>query len=98
MLKLLNNKGDYVRLTEERFNHIENDHPEMNGQIEKISETLVNPEQVEVSKSDSSVELYYKFYSKTPVTSKYMCVVVKDNNFDKFIVTSYFTDKIKKGR
>lgn len=95
---LVNNKNESIRLTDERFSHIESDHPEMKGQLIKIEETLITPETVEISKSDSSVELYYKFYSKTPVTSKYMCVVVKNNESDKFIVTSYFTDKIKKGK
>ena len=97
MLTLINNKNESIRLTDERFSHIENDHPEMKEQLEKIKETLIGPDTVEVSKSDFSVELYYKFYGKTPVTSKYMCVIVKNANSDKFIVTSYFTDKIKKG-
>jgi len=95
---LVNNKKEFIRLTDERYSHIENDHPEMKGQLLRMEETLTAPETVEVSKSDSSVELYYRFYSKTPVTSKYMCVVVKSNGEDKFIITSYFTDKIKKGK
>jgi hypothetical protein len=33
-----------IRLTDERLEHIELDHPEMSGQIDKIAETLQNPE------------------------------------------------------
>ena len=33
----------------------------------------------------------------TPVTDKYLCVVVKVLTQDLFIITPYFTDTIKKG-
>ena len=33
-----------VRLTDERLEHFENDHPEMAGQIDKIVETLSQPD------------------------------------------------------
>jgi hypothetical protein len=33
----------------------------------------------------------------TPVTEKYLCVVVKVLAGDLFIITAYFTDTIKKG-
>ncbi len=32
-----------------------------------------------------------------PVTKKYLCVVVKVSIGDLFIITSYFTDTVKKG-
>lgn len=34
---------------------------------------------------------------KTPVTNKYLAVVVKINEIENFIITAYFTDRIKKG-
>lgn len=37
-------RGRQVRLTDERQEHIETDHPEMSGQIDKIQETLSNPD------------------------------------------------------
>ncbi|MCL5877023.1 MAG: hypothetical protein M1540_04340 [Candidatus Bathyarchaeota archaeon] len=39
----------------------------------------------------------YKLYSKTPVTRKFMLVVVKASNEESFIVTAFYTDKVKKG-
>ncbi len=86
-----------IRLTDERLEHLEFDHPEMSGQIDKIAETLQNPEIVIRSRSDSEVELFYRYYSKTPVTDKYMCVIVKGRGKDHFIITAYFTDTMKRG-
>lgn len=86
-----------IRLTDERLGHIELDHPEMSGQIDKIAETLQNPEIVIRSSSDSEVELFYRYYSETPVGDKYMCVIVKGKGKDLFIITAYFTDTIKRG-
>ncbi|MCS7163901.1 MAG: PBECR2 nuclease fold domain-containing protein [Thermodesulfovibrio sp.] len=88
-----------IRLTEERKKHFETNHPEMENQIEKIKETLLNPDIIIKSKTDSQVELFYKHYFVTPVTEKYMCVVVKvsSNLNDLFIITAYFTDSVKKG-
>ena len=92
----LNNRK--IRLTEERQEHIETDHPEMAGQIDKIQETLLNPDVIVRSRTDSNVELFYRHYNVTPVTEKYLCVVVKVLSNDRFIITAYFTDKIKRGK
>jgi hypothetical protein len=86
-----------VRLTDERLAHLETDHPEMQGQAPKIVETLTDPDQVIRSRTDSQVELFFKHYLSTPVTTKFLCVVVKALTDDNFIITAYFTDKVKKG-
>ncbi len=41
--------------------------------------------------------MFYKLYKTTPVTQKYLCVLVKNLDKDNFVITSYFTDSIKKG-
>lgn len=86
-----------IRLTQERLNHLEADHPEMNDQAERIAETLLAPDEVRQSKSDQQVELFYRLYPQTPVTTKFLCVVVKASPSDHFIITAYYTDTIKKG-
>ncbi|MHC1635339.1 MAG: PBECR2 nuclease fold domain-containing protein [Candidatus Methanospirareceae archaeon] len=86
-----------IRLTDERQEHIEVDHPEMSGQIDRIQETLLNPDIIVRSRTDPEVELFYRYYDNTPVTEKYLCVVVKVLTEDIFIITAYFTDKIKRG-
>ncbi|MEW6685518.1 MAG: hypothetical protein AB1393_04855 [Candidatus Edwardsbacteria bacterium] len=84
-----------IRLTNERQEHIEADHPEMSGQIDKIENTLLNPDRIVKSITDPQVELFYRYYEVTPVAEKYLCVVVKVSVVDLFIITAYFTDTIK---
>ena len=86
-----------IRLTDERQEHIESDHPEMSDQIVKVRETLLNPDIIIRSKTDPEAELFYRHYNKTPVTKKYLCLVVKSIIKDLFIITGYFTDSIKRG-
>ena len=89
-------QGLHIRLTDERFAHIL-DHPEMVDMEGRIAETLSSPEQVVESLSDSEARLYYRFYLGTRVGDKYLCVVVKVQAGDAFVVTAYLTDKVKKG-
>ncbi len=95
MFKDIHNRQ--IRLSSERQNHIESDHPEMSGQINKIQDTLALPDIIFKSKTDPDVELFYRHYDTTPVTEEYLCVVVKVLVSDLFIITAYFTDTIKKG-
>ncbi len=75
-----------IRLTDERLEHIELDHPEISGQIDRIGETLANPDFVVKSRTDSEAELFYKHYSETPVSGKYLCVIVKVRGDDFFCI------------
>ncbi len=84
-----------ILLDEKRIEHIF-EHPEMKSQLSKIKETLENPDEIRESLCVKSVWLFYKFYLKTPVTNKYMLVVTKILNKDGFVITAFFTDKIKK--
>ena len=86
-----------IRLTDERLHHLEADHPEMVAQTMRISEMLAAPDRIVRSRSDSTVELFYKWYPSTPVTTKFLCVVVKVFPDDYFIITSYYTDAVKEG-
>jgi hypothetical protein len=95
MFKDLNDRE--IQLSPERLQHIETHHPEMINQITRIKETLLDPIRIIQSRSDSTVELYYHLYQDTPVTEKYLCVVVKVLKEKLFIITVYFTDTIKKG-
>jgi hypothetical protein len=66
-------------------------------QIDKIQDTLLNPDIIVKSRTDSEVELFYRHYVTTPVSEKYLCVAVKIPVSGMFIVTAYFTDTIKRG-
>ncbi len=88
--------GRRIRLTNERWEHIVS-HAEMVGQREHIVETLANPDSIIATTSDTSIHVYQKFYTKTPVTSKYLPVAVKMLQEDAFVVTAFYSRKTKNG-
>src|SRR5438552_17558341 len=88
--------GLAIRLTDERRRHIF-EHPEMTEMEASIEETLRDPESVVQSLSDAAVRLYYRFYFRTVVGGKFLCVVVKMGEAGAFVLTAYLTDRIKKG-
>lgn len=96
MITLADFDGRTIRLTDERLAHILG-HPEMQGQEQRIAETLLMPDSVILSHHDSTVHLYHKLFAETPVTCKYLVVVVKYLEQDAFVITAFFTDKEKKG-
>jgi hypothetical protein len=89
--------GNEVRLTKERLAHL-SEHPEMKEQGDKFVQTLVKPDVIIQSRSDETVRLFHRFYRGTIVGDKYLCVVVKyPRKGSAFIITTYFTDKVKTG-
>jgi len=89
--------GRIIRLTQERHDHLLDGHPEMRGQLERVGQALRQPEKVVRSRTDPEVELFYRQYERTPVTTKFLCAVVKAGAGDPFLVTAYFTDSVKQG-
>jgi len=96
-MHIIDRNNKRVRFTDERKAHLADHHPEMIDQLDKIRETLKVPDCIIKSKTDTCVQLFYKYYVSTPVKAKLLCVVVKFINDDNFIITAYFTDIIKKG-
>jgi hypothetical protein len=69
----------------------------MTGQTSRIAETLADPDRIIRSRTDSTVELFYKRYAATPVTAKFLCVVVKALPDAPFMVTACHTDAMTRG-
>ena len=90
-------KGIPIRLNNERWIHIMERHPELRTEMNKILETISNPDFVQEGDWDELIAI--KYYKKTPLTSKYLLVVYKEiSNMDGFVITSYFTTKPAKWR
>ena len=96
MKMLVDFQGCMVRLTDERQQHIL-DHPEMADLEEAMAETLRDPQLVIRSRSDETATLNYRYYLRTLVGDKWLCVVVKYDKVDAFVLTAYLTDKPKRG-
>lgn len=58
--------GRLIRLTDERMAHILH-HPEMMVMEAEIAQVLQKPAEVRLSRSDSTVQLFYEYYVKTRV-------------------------------
>jgi hypothetical protein len=69
----------------------------MTEAVPRIAKTLASPDKIVRSRTDATVELFYRHYPSTVVTSKFLCVVVKVLPDDNFIITAYYTDTIKQG-
>jgi hypothetical protein len=81
-----------VRLPEERWRHITQRHPEMANQREQVLETLTAPEQIQ--EGDSGELLAIRYYSHTPLSSKYLVTVYRELSAeDGFILTAYLTNR-----
>ena len=67
-------------------------HPTVKGKEKAVKETLSGPDEIRVSKKAKNILLFYKKYN-----GKFLCVVVKSQKKKGFIITAYFTRKIKEG-
>ena len=66
-----------IALTIRGYEHISERHPEVSGELEKIKETLVNPQVIRKSMYNDKVWLFYRLFNNTPFNGKYLMVGVK---------------------
>ena len=85
--------GKRIAVSESRWEKIVRyKHPAMRGRESEVQQTLADADEVRESKSDATVRLYYR---KSGLA--HLCVVVKHLNGDGFVITTYFTERIKEG-
>jgi len=92
MLIVRSRNGVPIRLTEERWQHIEHRHPEMDDQRERVLETLAEPDMIQ--QGDFGELLAIRFYPEIPLTSKFLVVAYREvSPDDGFILTAYLTNR-----
>ena len=94
LIKVTSVLSKRIRLTYTQWKHITEKHREVDSQLKLIQETLVDPEFVLYSPSEENFQ-YYRFQKDSPVTDKYLLVVVKHLNQEGFIITAFFVRKVK---
>lgn len=95
LFQVLTPLGFRVRLTRASWELIITvKHPVMTGRENDVQETLRNPNEIRVSKSDVNVYLFYKLER----IGRWVCAVTKRLDGEGFLITTYPTDAIKEGR
>lgn len=86
----LDYQGRNIRITEKRWKHINERHPETIEKEKFIEDTLSIPDFIQ--EGNKGELLAVKKFKKTPVSdNKYCIAVYKLENMDGFLVTAYFT-------
>jgi len=88
--------GVPVRITEERFDHISRNHPELKNRLNELAETINDPDIVQ--KGDAGDLLAIKKFAHTPVKdNKYLVAVYKELTAqDGFVLTAYYTSILRR--
>jgi len=95
VFKIKDKTNREIRLTKERWSHINEEHPEIAQHIEDIKETLKTPFKIISYNDDENVKYYYKYLKNRKPTAKYLLLIVKYLNGEGFIITAYFVKNIK---
>jgi hypothetical protein len=68
-------------------------HPALDGKQELVRRCLREPDTIRASSKDSEIHLFYRFAERG-----HLCVVVAgDDPKERFVVTAYLTEHIKRG-
>lgn len=80
-----------IYLTNERWSHILQEHPEVSFYFYDFETILKHPTKIVFAEYDNKVGYYYKFYKKNTGSVRYLLLLVKYLNGKGFIITAYFT-------
>ena len=83
-----------IYLSEERWKHIVQQHSIMQNilSVERIKDTLLKPDTVIPDNYDINKKFYFRYYKDK---REYLFISVKYLNGEGFIITSFYTDKIR---
>jgi hypothetical protein len=86
--------GFSVRTTAEYWQFIVTiKHPIMFNRLTDVQNTLSNPDEIRLSKTDSQVYLFYRDGG----ARRWVCAVARRLNGEGFLITAYRTSAIKEG-
>ncbi|HZY38199.1 MAG TPA: hypothetical protein VFE53_16195 [Mucilaginibacter sp.] len=82
--------GKTIRLTDERWLHIVEGHPEMAGHLNDVLLAVAAPDKVLEGSLDELLAIVHE------QKSRLLVVVYKEDKADGFIITAFFTSKVNK--
>ena len=93
MVNILTPLGFCVRCSEEWGEYVSTvKHPILAGRLEDVIATLSDPVEVRRSTKDPEALLFYRV-----TFPRFVCVVVREENEEGFLITAYPADSLKKG-
>ena len=81
--------GVEIRLTGERWAHITEEHSELAGRRYEVLETIANPLEIYLADSGESYAI------REVDTGKFLVVVHREVGADGFVITAFFTRRLK---
>lgn len=84
--------GRQIRLTEERWQHMIERHPEIKNHLSKIQTTIQNPDVIIANHYNRNERYYHKYFKSL---KNYLIVIIEYRKH--FIITAFIARKIKKG-
>lgn len=79
-----------IRLTDERWKHIADNHPEVTPMRQELLETVAEPDLIQ--EGDSGELIAIRRYERTPMTNKFLVVPYREiSKEDGFVLTAYLT-------
>jgi len=89
--------GVRVRLTDERWQHIVNGHPEMASERARVLQSLEEPDLIQ--SGDFGELLAIRIWPATALGEKYMVVAYREvDQADGFVLTAYLTRRPSQSR
>ncbi|MGE0827598.1 MAG: DUF4258 domain-containing protein [Candidatus Binatia bacterium] len=93
MFNVLTPLGFHVRCSEEWWRYVSTvKHPVLETRQADVIATLSTPMEIRRSTKDQAVLLFYRM-----AVPRFLCVVVRQENGEGFLITAYPTDSLKKG-
>jgi hypothetical protein len=86
IFEVTDRNGKRVHLSDERWQHINYEHPEVGARLEEIVETLKQP--MHITRRKGNVTCYYRHQKGR---QGHLLVIVKYLNSHGFIITAYYT-------
>jgi hypothetical protein len=97
MLTAVSSTGVTIRLSDERWQHINRRHPEVANFQDKVLETVSAPDFIQVGESGEYLAI--RWYATTDLGSKYLVVAYREIEAqDGFVLTAYLTRRPSKRR
>ena len=93
VFEIIDKTNRKIRLTKRQWSHITVKHPDLTGKEEEIKQALEKPDKITQHKFDENMGNYHKYNKNEKV---YLLIAVKYLNGKGFIVTSFYTQQLKK--